>query len=114
MLFNVTTGAAPHYATGPDTIPDDSPEHSGPPDALSWRPEKDSTPAAGGCSQSVHRQGLAAREALTMDTYMPKLLSIIVLAAITALAGFAIEWDRRRTIARLPMRSHALRNRGVR
>lgn len=49
-----------------------------------------------------------------MDSYMPKLLSIIVLAAVTALAGAAIEWDRRRTTARLPMRSHALRNRGAR
>lgn len=49
-----------------------------------------------------------------MDSYMPKLLSIIILAAVTALAGCAIEWDRRRTITRLPMRSHALRNRGAR
>jgi len=49
-----------------------------------------------------------------MEPYMPKLLSIIVLGAITALGGIAIEWDRRRTIARLPMRSHAPRHRGVR
>jgi hypothetical protein len=45
---------------------------------------------------------------------MPKLLSLIVLAALTALAGLAIEWDRRRRVVRLPMRTHAPRNRGSR
>lgn len=49
-----------------------------------------------------------------MEPYMPKLLSIIVLGGLTALTGIAIEWDRRRRVARLPMRSHAQRNRGVR
>jgi len=49
-----------------------------------------------------------------IDSYMPKLLSMLVLGALTALTGIAIEWDRRRRVARLPMRSHALRNRGVR
>jgi hypothetical protein len=71
------------------------------------------TPAAVGCTRSAHRHGLAAREALVMESHMPKLLSIIILAAVTALAGLAIEWDRRRTIARLPMRNHAARNRGA-
>lgn len=49
-----------------------------------------------------------------IDAYMPKLLSIIILGALTALAGFAIEWDRRRRVVRLPMRTHAPRNRGAR
>ena len=49
-----------------------------------------------------------------MEAYLPKLLSIIVLGALSALAGLAIEWDRRRRIVRLPMRSIVLRNRGGR
>jgi hypothetical protein len=60
------------------------------------------------------RQGLTAPEALVIDSYMPKLLSILLFCGLTALTGIAIEWDRRRRVARLPMRSHALRNRGVR
>jgi hypothetical protein len=64
--------------------------------------------------RSACRLGLAAREALVIESYMPKLLSILALGALTALAGVVIEWDRRRRVARLPMRSHALRNRGVR
>lgn len=47
-----------------------------------------------------------------IESYMPKLLSLIILGALTALVGFAIEWDRRRRVVRLPMRTHALRNRG--
>jgi hypothetical protein len=53
-------------------------------------------------------------EALVIDSYMPKLLAILVLGGLSALTGIAIEWDRRRRVARLPMRSHALRNRVVR
>ena len=49
-----------------------------------------------------------------LDTYMPKLLSFIVLGAVTALMGLAIEWDRRRRNVRLPMRAHAPRHRGGR
>jgi hypothetical protein len=60
------------------------------------------------------RRGHTAREALVNDTYMVKLLSILILGSLTALAGLAIEWDRRRRTARLPMRALAPRNRGGR
>jgi hypothetical protein len=63
--------------------------------------------------RSAGHHGLDAREALVIDSYLPKLLSLLVLGCLTALTGVAIEWDRRRRVARLPMRSHALRNRGV-
>lgn len=64
--------------------------------------------------RSACRHGLAAPEALVIDAYMSQLLTVLLVGALTALTGIVIEWDRRRRVARLPMRSHALRNRGVR
>ena len=46
-------------------------------------------------------------------TLLPKLLSAIALSALITFAGLAIEWDRRRRNVRLPIRSHAPRNRGA-